>query len=262
MHVRRLRTELAELTELVVAWYRRRFHGTRLDGQRDVQHRCRAFNHRAARARPLDRTRFVVLDTETTGVEPYAGDELVEVALLEYRGLIPTGRELCSLVRPGRAIPLASTRIHGITTEDVAEAPPIADLLPAIVDFVDNAVLVGHEVAFDLRFLNRATRQVLYCRLANPAIDTNLLYQAWARRLGHHALEDVADRCGVPVHQRHRARGDALTCGSIFRRLVPRLVGPRASVGDLLAIGPPRLAYGPDHPAAGRPPADGPPPPR
>ena len=185
--------------------------------------------------RPVAETRFVVLDTETTGLHPYGGDEVVAIAALELVGLRPTGREWGSLVNPGRPIPPEATALHGLTDADVAGAPPLEALLDAFLEFLGGAVLVGHHTAFDLRFLNRARRRRREPPLANAVIDTMLLYLAASGRLGHYSLEEVAAACGVAVEDRHSARGDARTAARLFVRLAPRLVALDRPLRALLA---------------------------
>lgn len=194
---------------------------------------CRSLDVAAIQAQPIAAARFVVIDTETTGLHAYAGDEIVSIALLEFVGLQPTGREFERLVNPGRTIPAASTRIHGITDADVADAPPLSALLAEIGEFVGEAVVVGHHVNFDLRFLNRALQRLAGCSLRNPWLDTMLLYTGETGRMGHYTLEDVARACGVAVTGRHTARGDAQTAAQIFAVLAARSVDAQAPVARL-----------------------------
>ena len=185
--------------------------------------------------RPVAETRFVVLDTETTGLYAYAGDQVVAIAVLELEGLVPTGRHWSSLVNPGRPIPAEATAIHGITDEQVAGAPALDTVLPVVDAFLADAPLVGHHTAFDLRFINRARRRAGRPPLRNPVLDTMLLYLATSGRLGHYTLEEVAGACGVTIRHRHTALGDARAAADIFACLVPRLVDPQRPLRSLLA---------------------------
>lgn len=198
-----------------------------LADRRALHDRCAGLDTRVLLKTPITEARFVVLDLETTGFSAYAGDEIVQFALLEYRGLVPTGREYCSLVRPTIPIPQLATSVHGIDDTIVSDAPGIDEVIEKILNFLDEAVVVGHHVAFDLRFLNRVTQRELFCRLPHPAIDTMLLYLSHSGRLGHYELEDVAAACGVTPGKRHDARGDAVTAGRIFAHLA----GPAAAAG-------------------------------
>lgn len=226
---------LAELADRVRAGCNRLLHAGTLADRRQLLDRCTRFDRAGLLATPVADARFVIIDTETTGLSAYAGDELVQVALLEYRGLEPTGREFVSLIRPRRPIPAASTAIHGIDDNMVTDAPAIEDIIDDIVEFIGHAVIVGHHVAFDLRFLNRVMHRSLYCRLPQPTVDTMLLYLAYGGRFGHYGLEEIAAACGIAIDRRHDARADAVVCGGIFARLVPQLTSTDAHVARLLA---------------------------
>lgn len=170
----------------------------------------------------VEQARFVVLDLETTGFSVYAGDEIVSVGMIEYSGLQPTGNVFSSLVNPGRSIPKVSSRIHGIYDEDVKRAPTIEDCIDSIAEFISDAVIVGHHVTFDIRFLNKAMQHHLFCRLLNPWVDTMLLYLVQSGRLGHYSLDEVAEIYSVEMIDRHSALGDAKISAEIFTRLLEK----------------------------------------
>lgn len=204
-------------------------------GHPALRARCLAVSRRTLLATPIAEARFVALDLETTGFAAYGGDAIVQVALLEYHGLEPTGRELCSLVRPPIPIPRRATEIHGIDDEMVRDAPRIETLLDEIIPFLDEAVIVGHHVTFDVRFLNRVLLRALHCRLPHPLVDTMLLYLSRTGRLGHHELGEVAEDCGVSTRGRHDARGDAAMAAGILARLAAPAAEAGGSVRQLIA---------------------------
>lgn len=182
----------------------------------------------------LEKTRFVVIDTETTGLHAYAGDEICSISLIEIQDMEITGRELSTLIHPGRDIPVESTEIHHITNEDVEHAPVIEEMLLEIAAFVGESVLVGHHIGFDIRFLNRILRKELLCHLKHPWLDTMLLYLVNSGRVGHYALEEVADFSNVKIHDRHTSRGDALTTAEVFINLTARLTEFNTPVQKLI----------------------------
>ncbi|NIP74373.1 MAG: 3'-5' exonuclease [Gammaproteobacteria bacterium] len=184
--------------------------------------------------RPIRETRFVVLDTETTGFGVYSNDEIVAIAMLELRGLGHTGRSFGALVNPGRAIPERSSQIHGIRDEHVRDAADIDALIFDIVEFIDDAVVVGHHTNFDMRFLNKTLYRLLGCRLRNPWLDTMLMYLGHSGRMGHYTLEEVAAYCRVEITDRHTAYGDAWTTCGIFAALAPRLAADDDAVARLI----------------------------
>jgi len=184
--------------------------------------------------KPVSDSRFVVLDTETTGLHAYAGDELISIAMLEYQGLEPTGRQYDHYINPQRPISPESTAIHGITDPDVESAPTIQELLPDIMDFIDGATLVGHHIQFDFRFLNKNLKPYLGFQLKNPWLDTMLLFLAYQGRLGHYQLEEVAAACNITIHHRHTAMGDTQAAAEIFSYLAGKLCLPSEPVINLI----------------------------
>lgn len=182
----------------------------------------------AAPSRELDACRLVdlactVFDTETTGLDPSQGDEIIQLGATR----IVNGRLLrreCfeQLVDPGRDIPAAGTAIHGITREMVRGCPGIAQVLPAFHAFASDTVLVAHNAAFDMRFL-QMKEEATGLRFDQPVLDTLLLSAVAAPHQASHELEAIAARLGVSVAGRHSALGDALMTAEVFLRLLPML---------------------------------------
>lgn len=191
-----------------------------------IYEKCRGYVARTQLELPIEANRFVMIDTETTGFKVYAGDEMISIALLEYQGLSPTGREYSQFINPGRPIPAETTEIHGIRDKDVQDCPSIADILPDIAEFIGDGVLVGHHINFDQRFLNKYLKQQVGCQLRNLLLDTMLLFTTHIGRMGHYTLEEVASYCHFTPRDRHTALGDALAAAAIFECLVPRLCTP------------------------------------
>ena len=136
-----------------------------------------------------------------------------------------TAETFDALVNPGRSIPLSSVAFHGITDAMAAEAPPIDVVLPAFLRFAEGSVVVGHQVWFDLRFLERVTRRLGVTSLArrHAVLDTLTLSEVVHGPLQHHGLDAMATRLGVAVLGRHSALGDALVTAEIFVRLIALL---------------------------------------
>jgi DNA polymerase-3 subunit epsilon len=174
----------------------------------------------------LDMLTFVVVDSETTGLRPEDGDRIVSLAGVRVRGgAVRRGETFDALVKPGRPVPAESIRFHGLTDAMLAEAPPIEVVLPAFERFAAGAVLVGHEISFDLRFLSPAAQRMGLPSpsTAHAVLDTRLLSQAVHRREADHTLEGVAARLGVAIQGRHSALGDALATAEVLVRLLPLL---------------------------------------
>lgn len=169
---------------------------------------------------PLESAHFVVFDTETTGLAPREGDEIVSLAGVKVieRGII-VGEVFDQLVDPLRPIPETSVRIHGITDEKVRGMPRIAEVLRAFRAFVGDAVLVGHNGAFDLEFI-RLKEQAAGVRFDRPLLDTLVLSRYLHDHTPAHSLDAVARRVGVQARDRHSALGDALITAQVLLKFV------------------------------------------
>lgn len=173
--------------------------------------------------RRLAELNFTVFDTETTGLEPSAGDEILQIGATR----IVAGklrRQDCfeQLVDPGRDIPAAGIPIHGITPEMVAGQPTIDSVLTAFHAFAADTVLVAHNAAFDMRFLQLKEERT-GLRFDQPVLDTLLLSAVVHPQQESHRLEAIAQRLGVTVLGRHTALGDAMVTAEVFLKLVPLL---------------------------------------
>ena len=168
---------------------------------------------------------YTVFDTETTGLDPSGGDEIIQIGATR----IVAGklrREDCfeQLVDPQRDVPAASIPIHGIAPEARVGAPTLDEVLPAFHAYARDTVLIAHNASFDLRFFELKQERVGVV-FDQPVLDTLLLSAVVHPQQESHRLEDIAARFGVPVLGRHTALGDALLAAEVFVRMLPLLAG-------------------------------------
>ncbi|MDO9641358.1 MAG: exonuclease domain-containing protein [Pseudotabrizicola sp.] len=177
-------------------------------------------------ARLLDLT-YVVFDTETTGLLPGQGDEIVQIAAVRIvNGRRVEGEVFNTLVNPRRAIPLTSTDVHGITDAMVQDAPFVEEIVPRFHKFAEGAVLVAHNAPFDMEFLRRL-EPVTGLTFDNPVFDTVLLSAVVFGQHEVHSLDALSHRLGItiPEEDRHTAIGDTMATAEAFLKLLPMLQG-------------------------------------
>jgi DNA polymerase III subunit epsilon len=170
---------------------------------------------------PLFDVTFCVLDLETTGVSP-SECAITEVGAVRYRGGDLMG-SFQTLVDPGLPIPPSITYLTGITESMIYDAPQIDSVLPAFIEFIGDAVIVGHNVRFDLSFLEAAARRLGYERFSNDSVDTARLARRLVRpEVRNLRLHTLAAHFRSPVSPNHRALEDARATAHVFHALLER----------------------------------------
>jgi DNA polymerase III epsilon subunit family exonuclease len=195
---------------------------------------------------------IVAFDTETTGLDPFSGDRIIEVGFVIMRlapdGTVADRTNHAQLINPGIPIPKKITQITGISDSDVADAPPFVAVAEDIARWMSGAVAVAHNYPFDLGFLTQE-----FERAGSPwheplaAIDTVDLSMRVFKGAKGHKLGDLTKRLNVSLENAHRASDDAAACGLCFTELVQRHDVPD-TLQDLLDWAG----------AIGRPPEEGP----
>ena len=152
---------------------------------------------------------YVVFDTETTGLRPSQGDQIVSIAGVR-------------IVNPGRPIPPESIVFHGITDEMVIDKPPLSVVLPQFKAYSADSVLVAHNAAFDMKFIRMRENDCGLC-FDNTVLDTMLLSSYVDGTPEGQSLDAIADRYGITVTDRHTALGDSLVTAAVLLRLIDAL---------------------------------------
>jgi DNA polymerase III subunit epsilon len=179
---------------------------------------------------------YTVFDTETTGLKPSEGDRIIQIGATRIvAGRLRLQETFEQLVDPERALSEAGIAIHGIRPEMLQGQPRLGEVLPAFHAFAHETVLVAHNAAFDMRFLQLAEADT-GVRFEQPVLDTLLLSAVVHPKQENHSLEAIAARLGVTVLGRHTALGDAMVTAEVFMKLLPLLEGMGiATLGEALA---------------------------
>jgi DNA polymerase-3 subunit epsilon len=173
--------------------------------------------------RPLRELVYTAFDTETTGLEPSNGDEIIQIGAVRIvNGRVLRHECIDQLIDPRRQIRPEGIPIHGITDDMVLGKPALGAVLPDFHRFCADTVLLAHNAAFDMRFLQLKEAET-GIRFTQPVLDTLLLSAVINANQESHKLEDIAARLGIPVIGRHNALGDAIVTGEVFLRMIPLL---------------------------------------
>lgn len=178
---------------------------------------------RPSYATPLMALSAVVLDVEATGLDAQSARVVQIGAVRIANGCIDPNAMLDELVNPGIAIPAAATAVHGITDEAVRAAKSFPDVLPALETFLDDAIVVGHSIGYDLAVLKREYGLAKRIWREPRALDIRLLARLVAPNLADHSIDALCKWLNVQMVGRHTAIGDADTTARLFLALVPLL---------------------------------------
>lgn len=169
--------------------------------------------------------REIVLDTETTGLDPLTGDRIVEIGCVELINHVPSGRTLHHYINPERDMPQGAFDVHGLSAEFLSGYPVFAALADEILEFLGDAVLVIHNAAFDMRFINAELRRLRRSELPmTRALDTVQL----ARRKYPGAQVSLDALCRrFEIDNGHRTLHGALLDADLLAAVYLELIGGR-----------------------------------
>ena len=177
--------------------------------------------------------REIVLDTETTGLSANDGDRVVEIGCIELFNHIPTGRQFHTHINPERDMPEGAFRVHGLSTEFLADKPLFHQVAEKFLDFISDATLVIHNAPFDMGFLNMELQRTGRSPLTNPVIDTVQL----ARQKHPGARVGLDALCKhYNIDNSHRTLHGALLDSEILAEVYLELIGGRQvalSLGEI-----------------------------
>ena len=166
--------------------------------------------------------REIVLDTETTGLDPFDGHRVVEIGCIELINCIPTGRVWHCHLNPEREVPYQAFEVHGLSTAFLRDKPRFAELADDMLTFIEGAMLVMHNAAFDFGFLNAELD-----RLARPLLRWDRVVDTLALARRRHpgapcSLDALCKRYGIDLSERgtHSALLDCRLLASVYVELV------------------------------------------
>lgn len=187
-----------------------------------------------SQGRPLSEYTFVVCDTELTGLNKRR-DEIISIGAVKIVNLqIELDKTFHQYIRPANIEHTESTLIHRITPEQLRNMPTMREVLPDFIEFCGDALLVGHYVALDVSFLNKAAFEVLGGTISNPSVDTMRLAKSYkeakfmasyghSNRTTSYNLSDLSKEFSLPLFKSHDALEDALQTAYLFLYLVKKM---------------------------------------
>ncbi len=179
--------------------------------------------------------REIVLDTETTGLDPATGDRLVELGCVELLNSIPTGETFHRHIDPERDVPHEAFRIHGLSTEFLRGKPKFAEIAGEFLDFIGDSKLIIHNAEFDMKFLNTELRRIEFPPLTSDRVLDTL---ALARRKHPGAPASLDALCArYGIDNSRRTKHGALLDSEILAEVYLELTGGRQSALQLASVG-------------------------
>jgi DNA polymerase-3 subunit epsilon len=167
-------------------------------------------------------SRALVLDTETTGLDPATGDRVLEVAAVELINLVPSGRHFHVLIDPERDVPEEASRIHGFTREMLIGKPKFPEILPGLLDFLGDDPVVAHNAVFDFNFLDHEFRRAGHPPIPRTRmVDTLVLAKKRFPGLPN-SLDALCRRYGIDNSMRtsHNALLDVQLLAQVYLELM------------------------------------------
>ena len=203
--------------------------------------------------------REIILDTETTGLDPASGHRVVEIGAIELIHHVPTGRHFHQYINPERPMPADAFEVHGLSDEFLRDKPVFAEIIDGFVEFIGDAKLIFHNAAFDAAFLNAELSFLRREPLPSDRVVDSLLLARQKHPLAPNSLDALCKRYGIDNSRRQKhgalldaellaevyieligGRQPALTLSAVPTTALPIFAGPRA-IGSRPSALPSRL---------------------
>jgi DNA polymerase-3 subunit epsilon len=166
--------------------------------------------------------REIVMDTETTGLDPNSGDRLVEIACVELANYIPTGRVWHQYINPQREVPQDAYRVHGLSTQFLADKPLFSDLVDSFLEFVDGGMMIFHNASFDMKFINAELLRIERAAIPHERVLDTLAIARRKHPAGPNSLDALCKRYSIDnsARTKHGALLDAELLAEVYLQLI------------------------------------------
>jgi len=181
--------------------------------------------------------REIVLDTETTGLDPYQGHRVVEIGCVELFNRIPTGQSFHRYINPQRDMPAEAFAVHGLSAEFLKDQPCFAEVVDELLQFVADAPLIIHNAAFDLAFLNAELERCGKSLIARDRLVDTLLLARRKHPAGPNSLDQLCAR--YAIDNSRRTKHGALLDAEILAEVYVELIGARQAqlgLGETITV--------------------------
>ena len=178
--------------------------------------------------------REIVFDTETTGLDPYQGDRLVEIGCVELLNGFPTGNSFHRYLNPERDMPDGAFKVHGLSTEFLRDKPVFADICDEFLAFVGDAPLIAHNAMFDLGFINAELERCKKALLQRERLVDTLMLARRRYPAGPNSLDHLCMRFSIDASR--RTKHGALLDAELLAEVYVELTGKRQSSLGLIDV--------------------------
>lgn len=166
--------------------------------------------------------REIVLDTETTGFDPYSGDKIVEIGAVELFNHLPTGNSYHKYINPERPMPQQAFEVHGLSEEFLSDKPLFSHVAQSFIDFIGDATLIIHNASFDIKFLNAELKSVGKALIEMDRVIDTLLMAREKFPGSPASLDALCRRYGIDLSKRekHGALLDSEILADVYLQLI------------------------------------------
>ena len=180
----------------------------------------------------------IFLDTETTGLSFKDGHKIVEIACIESKDLISTGKVFHKLINPERTVPEEAFKIHGFSEKFLSEKETFNEIADEFLNFIQGKKIIIHNASFDFKFLLSDVKRLKGQAPKGPVLDTLSLARKVFPGMANYKLWTLVRHFDFPSGTFHRAEEDSMYCGLLFAKIVEtiELRGEEASVEHLSSL--------------------------